>query len=88
MTPQDIINALTAAGFTTPDQVSAFIQSLANLVALKNIDLQIDALNAQQSASLSDFSNQRTQLVNQKATAQADLGAAVSAQLAAAPKGP
>lgn len=73
ITSDDIAKAFNNAGIDTPEKVNALIAQLALQSQLKQIDLQLDGLQAKQIEALAPIVNTRIDLQNQRAEIVAKL---------------
>lgn len=66
MTPQILSDAFTAAGIDTFDAVVALLSTATKQVALRAIDLKIEALNSKQADALYPIQQERSALQTER----------------------
>lgn len=73
ITSDDITQAFTGSGFDTPEKLAALINELALQSQLKQIDLQLEAINAKRIEAVTPIENERIDLQNKRAELVAQL---------------
>lgn len=66
MTADDIIKAFVNNGFDTPEKVQSLMFNLYIQFQIKQLDIQLDGLAAQQVEALKPIQDKRTELISQR----------------------
>ena len=74
ITSDELVKAFNEAGLDTPEKVAAYLGNAKNTLALRQVEIAIDALNIKRRDALAPIENERISLENDKAALIADIG--------------